>query len=204
MTDFKRIALALTSAQLAKDTTVKEHGIGEDIPTHFLGWSPSNLVLVGQMESSLQKTDHDNRLIKADRFCQLLRKNWWVTSITMVAEGYCSLDSSRTNGMELEKAFLDPKLPVYECITVSHVTDGDQISLSMIACPYKVGLGKIVKWNEILAYPENGEKHVSPSRYSMMLKRTMLAPMEEDLNQEKMDAARNEVRELGFSLQEFM
>jgi len=204
MTDFKRMALALTSAQLAKDTTVKQHGIGEDIPTHFLGWSPSNLLLVGQMNSDLQKSSHDNRLMKSDRFCQLLRKNWWVTSITMVAEGYCSFDSRKTNGMDLATAFLNANLPVYECITVSHVTENDNATVSMVAAPYRIGLGKVVKWNEVLAYPENTEKYISPSRYSMMLKRVMSVQMEEDLNQEKMDSARSEVRDLGFSLQEFM
>lgn len=205
MSDFKRMALALTSAQMAKDTSVKQFGIGEDLPTHFLGWSPINLVLVCQMTESLQKMSHEERLSRSERLCSLLRRYWWLTSLTMVAEGYCSLNSHKTQGMELSKAYLDPSLPIYECLTVSHVNGDDQkASVSMVAAPYRVELGKVVKWNEMLVYPENPDKHISPSRYALMLKKAMLGNMEENLNQSKMDEARKEVLELGFNIQEFI
>jgi hypothetical protein len=34
--DFSKMALALTSAQMAKDEAVSEHGLGEELSIHFL------------------------------------------------------------------------------------------------------------------------------------------------------------------------
>jgi hypothetical protein len=205
MNDFKRMALALTSAQMAKNTGVKQFGIGEEVPTHFLGWSPLNLVLVCQMTPGLQKESHDDRVFKSDRLCTLLRKNWWVVAITMVTEGYCSLDSIKTKDLNLSEAYLDSSYPVYECLTVSHVSEEDgRTNLAMVASPYKVGIGKVVTWNETLVYPEKPDKHLAPSRYSLMLRRSMSVQPDEDLNHTKMDEARSEIQAMGFSIQEFI
>lgn len=203
--DLKRMALALTSAQMAKDVAVREHGIGEDINTHFLGWSSNQLVLICQMGSDLQKTSHENRIQKSGQACAIMRKCWWITSLTMVAEGFCSLDAVVTRGMDLSQAFLNSKLPVYECLTVTHAnsdTPDSEVKVSMVAVPYKCELGKIVKWNEALVYPENTATHIFPSHYSTMLQRALSGECENGQTREFFDKAKNEIKSLGFSLQE--
>ena len=47
--EFSKIALALTSAQLAKQMFVEESGVGEDLAFNFLGWKDGGLVTIAQM-----------------------------------------------------------------------------------------------------------------------------------------------------------
>ncbi len=35
---YSKVALALTSAQVAKESLVAEFGVGEDLPFNFFGW----------------------------------------------------------------------------------------------------------------------------------------------------------------------
>ena len=46
--EFSKIALALTSAQLAKKMFVEELGEGEDLAFNFLGWKDGRLVTITQ------------------------------------------------------------------------------------------------------------------------------------------------------------
>jgi hypothetical protein len=39
--EFSKIALALTSAQMAKKIFIEESGIGEDLAFNFIGWKES-------------------------------------------------------------------------------------------------------------------------------------------------------------------
>jgi len=107
--EFSKMALALTSAQLAKETAVKEYGIGEEVATHFLGWQGPRLAIICQMRNDLYRADIQERFVQSRDLCSSLRKYWWISSLSMVAEGYCSFDKSKTSGLNLAEAFLDKK-----------------------------------------------------------------------------------------------
>ena len=69
MDDFSKMALALTSAQLAKDTAVEEHGVGEDLAIHFLAWMDDGLISISQMNSETMKLDPEIRFERCKEVC---------------------------------------------------------------------------------------------------------------------------------------
>lgn len=203
--DYAKMALALASAQLAKDTAVKEHGIGEDISTHFMGWNEEDLIAVAQMKDTISRNSHEDRFLRCKTLCETLRKYWWITSITMVSEGYCSLDSSKTENYDLATAFTDTKMPVLECITVSHVTvdpSGAVSPVSMVAAPYSMKVGRIVEWKDVLVYPEITPKNLRQYKYPLMLSNSMLEQPVDEASPEVVMQARAEIDAAGFLLQE--
>ncbi len=204
--DISKMALALTSAQMAKDLAISEFGLGEDVSMHFMSWDESHLRVICQMGETLSKKTPEERFIQSRNLCLILRKYWWSTAVTMVSEGYCSLDSEKTKGMDLSAAFADAGLPVYECITVSHVGsdgDGNVLPVSMVAAPYRVGLGRKVIWNEVLVYPEVAENYIKQTKYPTMLKNVMFEDVEEVVNPAVLTDMRQEIASLGFLMQEF-
>lgn len=203
--DFAKMALALTSAQLAKETAVTEYGIGEEVATHFLGWHKSQLIIVCQMRGDLFRADIQERFEQSKELCSILRHYWWVSSLTMVAEGYCSFDKDKTKGIELSKAFLDSNMPVKECITVSHVSidsDGHVNPPAMVASPYSTLIGKSIEWHETLVYPRKPEKNMAQSKWPTMLYKAMAEGIYEDINEAQLQNVRQEVSLLGFIIEE--
>lgn len=204
--DFGKCALAITSAQLAKETAVKEYGIGEDIATHFIGWVGPTLLVIAQMKAELSKEPHPIRFAKCRKLCLFMKKYWGVTGITMVAEGYCSLSSEKTKHLELNKAFLDSSLPVKECLTVTHIgttDEGETMPVAMLAAPYTIGVGKVVNWEELLIYPADGDKHTRHSLYPIMLEQTMAERFESTVSLTQYTEIKKELSTEGFLLQEF-
>lgn len=203
--DFSKMALALTSAQMAKDDAVQEHGVGEEISIHFLAWVDDALIAICQMNDETRKLDPDERFHRCKELCKILRKDLWCSALTMVSEGYCSLDSSKTNNMDLAAAFADPKLPVYECITITHVSidedTGHIAPVSMVAAPYKMTAGRKVQWKEVLVYPEKAEQHTKQTRYPAMIRRVMQMSPDESSNDESLNNAARNILALGFVMQ---
>lgn len=203
--DFGKMALALTSAQMAKDSAIGEGGIGEELATHFLGWSSEYLVLVIQMKSELAARDQETKFFSCKELCESMRKNWGVSSITMVAEGYCSFDSSATKGVELASAFANNIGSVHECLTVSHATvddDGDVSPVSMVAAPFKVGFGKKVLWGELLVYPERADEFLRQAKYPHMLRRSLMQTPLFEINRAQILAAKDDIEMMGFLVQD--
>lgn len=200
--DFAKMALALTSAQMAKDEAVKEFGPGEELALHFLAWIDSALISICQMSSDTQKLPPDERFWRCKSVCEVLRTKLWATSITMVSEGYCSLDSSKTSQMELSEAFTDPELPVYECLTVSHASideSSQHISpVSMVAVPYKMAVGRSVDWGDMLVYPQKAAEHTKQTKYPLMLKRTLEMSPSENMTEESFSDAQEMIGAFGF------
>lgn len=203
--DFSKMALALTSAQMAKDDAIQEHGVGEEIAVHFLAWVDDGLIAICQMNADTGKLDHEERFNRCKELCKVLRKDLWCTALTMVSEGYCSLDSSKTNNMDLAVAYADPKLPVYECITVTHVSidedNGHIAPVSMVAAPYKVEVGRKVVWKEVLVYPEKAEHHTKQTKYPKMLHRVLQMTPDDSISDESLTEAALKVVSLGFTMQ---
>lgn len=203
--EISKIALALTSAQLAKETAIKEFGIGEEVATHFLGWQSGKLAIVCQMRNDLHRSDIQERFSQSKELCAILRKYWWITSLSMVAEGYCSFDKNKTGGQNLAEAFLDKEMPVKECLTVSHVSidlDGHINQPSMVAVPYSAHVGRNVEWHESLVYPQKPEKHLAQSKWPTMLYKSMKIDAIVDVNESQLTNARQEMSLLGFIVQE--
>ncbi len=204
--DVGKMALALTSAQLAKDVAVSEHGIGEDIATHFLGWSPKYLMLIAQMKQSVTNMSQEIKFNKCKELCELMRKYWGIASLTMVAEGYCSFDVAQTKNTSLAAAFVDKEKSVSECITVSHasIDESDSVTpVSMVAAPYTVSIGKRVDWQEMLFYPEKADKYIKQAKYPKMMRNSLMGNVVEDVSQGQIMRIRDEIDQLGFMVQDF-
>ena len=204
--DFGKMALALTSAQLAKDVAISEHGIGEDVATHFLGWSPKYLMLIAQMKQSVTNLPHEIKFEKCKELCELMRKFWGIASLTMVAEGYCSYDAAQTKGSSLAAAFVDRDNSVSECITISHasIDDSDSVTpVSMVAAPYSVSIGKKVDWAEMLFYPEKADKYLKQAKYPQMIRNSLMGNVVDEVSQGQIMRVRDEIDELGFLIQDF-
>jgi hypothetical protein len=205
MDDFSKMALALTSAQMAKDAAVEEHGVGEDLAIHFLAWIDDGLIAITQMNSETMKLDPEVRFDRCKEACKVLRREMWATAITMVSEGYCSLDSHKTKNMDLALAFSDPKLPIYECLTVSHASideeNGHITPTSMVAAPYRLALGRKVEWKEVLVYPEKAEHHTKQAKYPHMLNRVLQMSPSDSVDDEGLIDAAAKIASFGFIMQ---
>ena len=204
--DIAKMALALTSGQMAKDEAVEDHGVGEELAVHFLGWAGDNLALICQMGEALSKSDKEDRFAAAMNLCSILRQYWWVSSITMVSEGYCSLDKAATGESDLSQAFADPTKPVMECLVVMHssLDEGGRVTpVSRVAAPYRRGVGRKVMWNDILVYPEKAESHIKNAKYPTMLRRALMVQPVEQVTAAHLVQVRDEINEIGFLIQEF-
>lgn len=204
--DFSKMALALTSAQMAKDEAIKEFGVGEELALHFLAWADDSLVAICQMNNKTSALPPEQKFEASANLCAILRKYWWCTAMTMVSEGYCSLDSQATKDIELSKAFLNPRLPVYECVTVSHASiseDGEITPVSMVAAPFVLKIGREVEWRDTLIYPEKADQYIKQTKYPKMLRRSLNHEPVEEVSNEIMTQVRADIDALGFLVQEF-
>lgn len=205
--DFSKIALAATAAQMAKSTGVKELGIGEDLAMNFFAWGPSELIAVCQADSKTMLLPPEERIPKCARLCSILRKYWWATSITMVAEGFCAADKELTKGIELSKAFIDPKKNVVECLTITHITNEPGMDLpmmSMVAIPYEYKLGRTVLWHEMIVYPDGPNENFRNFRYPQMLSTAMDEQFADEVEDEMFERIREAIRASGFLMQELI
>lgn len=204
--NFSKLALAATSAQLAKVVCVKEFGVGEDLTFNFMGWNGDELIIVCQLRKDMMAIHPDQRLETCTAMCTILRKYWGITAITMVAEGYCSLDPSKTFNMELAKAYIDPDSGVQECITLTHAEidqKTNNIEVNLIALPYSYELGRDVAWLETLIYPTKAQEVLRNSRYPQMLKNSLSKKLAYDIGPEDYDDLRMSIVSSGFYIQEF-
>ena len=203
--DMSKMALALTSAQLAKDEAIKEHGVGEELAVHFLAWSDDALVAICQMNADTSLLSPDERFEKCKQICSIMRRFYWSTAITMVSEGYCSIDADATKNMDLASAFVDPRYPVYECVTVNHTSineEGAVSPVSMVAAPFTLHMGRRVDWRETLVYPERADTYVKQSKYPAMLRKSLMEVPTDEITQEIVDAVHKEIEKIGFLIQE--
>lgn len=204
--NFSKMALAATSAQMAKVVCVQEFGVGEDLAFNFMGWNEDELVIICQLKKEMMKIHPEERFARCAALCTAIRRYWGVTAITMVAEGYCSLDPEKTKGVELAKAFTKPDSGVEECLTLTHaeIFEGPTIAVNLIALPYTYEVGRNVVWLELLSWPTKAEKVLKNSKYPKMLEQTLYGGVsEEEIPPEAYDEMREAILENGFYIQEF-
>lgn len=168
---FSKIALSVTSAQLAKTLSVTEYGLGEDLTFNFFGWFDGRLAIVAQLQKEYMRIPPADRLAQCGSLCVALRKFWGVTDISMVAEGFCSFDKEKTQDLDLAKIFADESVSgVHECITVAHASIIDGVPrVDVVAVPYVYGEGRKVEWLDMLVHPGGGEKVMREYTYPKML-----------------------------------
>ena len=117
------------------------------------------------------------------------------------------MDQVATSGVELSKAFLDPKKPVKECLTVTHVsteeTDGADPITTVVAIPYTYGIGREIAWHDMLVYLDGIEKNFRNSKFPEAMKKALKHRVAEDLPEEAFDELRSLINANGFHIQEF-
>lgn len=205
--DYSKIALAVTSAQLAKSTCVQEFGIGEDLSMNFFGWDEDRLSVVCQMKQELMRETPEERLERCAELCNVLRRYWGVNALSMVAEGYCSFSPSETAGSELSQAFLDPKKPVKECITVTQVSESGDSRIgyitTIVAIPYTYELGRIISWHDMIVYQDGKQENFRNARYPSAMNKALKHKVVDDLPDEAYDELRQLILANGFHIEEF-
>lgn len=179
-TDFDKMALAVESTKLAKQMTVSEEGIGEDININLFCWKNDNLASIIQLKDThhIEKQERIDRLTKA---ACIMRRGWGISEITFVAEGYCSFKPSETKGVDLAKLFAEADSPVSECISFTHIKEDDIIFISV---PYSLKIGKHVEFGNALWY--SGIDIMRDLTYAAVL-RASLKLDSIDLDEEEVD-----------------
>lgn len=201
-----KMALALTSAQLAKDLMVQEHGIGEDLAFNFFGWQDDQLIIVSQLKRSLMGVPMVERLNRCGDMCKVLRSYWGITAISMIAEGYETLDKQKLNGRELRQAFIEDPNLVQECVTVTHCEPNEvtgDLELTLVSVPYSYAVAKEVLWGDALGYTRGTETILRSSPVPQMLIASLNEEVIHDIEIQEIDRILESLVANGFIVDEF-
>lgn len=200
-----KLALALTSAQMAKDAMVRDFGIGEDLTFNFFGWRDDELVIMSQLQRSLMGIPVIERISRCSEMCKILRMYWGVTALSLVAEGYETLDKQQLNGRDLRQAFIEDPNLVHECITVTHCepneVNGD-LELTLVSVPYSYAVAKEVIWGETLGYTRGTETILRTSPVPQMLVAALNEEIVTDIEAEEIDKLLEAMIASGFIIDE--
>jgi len=146
-TDIDKLALAVEATKIAKQQTVDEEGIGQDININLFSWKQDKLVSIMQLMKTHQ-ISRNERLEKLTQAACIKRQGWGVDSFTFVAEGYCSLKPSETKDQDLASLFAKPNSPVSECISFTHFGEEPVF----VSVPYSIKIGRVVEFGKALRY----------------------------------------------------
>lgn len=142
-----KLALAIKSTMVAKEEAVREHGLGEDLTFALWGWSGDQLRAIGALSQEKMLEPHQERANRIAMGATVFRQGWGVDAFIFVAEGFVSLDATKTAGRPLREVFIEPGSPVSECLTFTYV---DAAGYDIVTQPYQVGLGRQVTWFPLL------------------------------------------------------
>ena len=145
----EKIGLACESSKVAKSFTTREEGIGEDLSYNLIAWHGTLVTAIAQLNYNLIEVE--DRLVRVVEAVKAMRLGYCADAVTFVAEGYCAIDPSEVNlSVPLRHQFVSNK-SVRECLTVTHVeTD----SVKVLAIPYTYEVGRKVRFDDPLMYPE--------------------------------------------------
>lgn len=145
---YSKLALALTSSQVAKQQVVAEFGVGEDLPFLFLGWCGDELGVMGGLGSEHMSLSVLERLPFVGSLVGLMRSGFLCDSFCFVAEGFLSRDVGLSSGRDLGVVFGGGFEGVVECLSVVHVElVGGEPRAVLMSVPY-VYEGRDVVWGE--------------------------------------------------------
>ena len=201
--EFSKIALALTSAQLAKQGFVSEAGVGEDLAFNFIGWKDGKVLTIVQLSNKHMQEKPIDRLQRCAAMLSILKGFWDIDSISMVAEGYCSPDVEKTRGLDLQKAFLDETTGVSECITVTHAESDEMggAELTLVSIAYEYLAKNRMLFKPITVYPDGAVRTLRDKSYPALLYKTVIEQY--IVNEKDEDEAAEAINNLGFHLQVF-
>ena len=165
-----KLALAINSSVTAKESIVKEDGIGEDININLYIWQGAYLSAICQMSTATMKQGHGVRFARIVDAMIILRQTLCMDAVTMVAEGYVSSDPSKTLKTPLEKAFVLLPDVVKECVTFTHVY-ADQVLF--ITKPYKYTTPRAIIWEDEMYLPNQTIMRGGNSKYPLMFSKIM-------------------------------
>lgn len=148
LTDLDKLALAVEATKVAKQHTVSEDGIGEDININLFSWKDDKLVSIMQLMGT-HKMHRNERLKRLTQAACIKRQGWGVNGFTFIAEGYCSLKPSQTKDQDLAKLFAVKDSPVSECLSFTHLSEQTPLFISV---PYTIGVGRQVIFGSALLY----------------------------------------------------
>jgi hypothetical protein len=204
--DFKeridKVGLALMSTVEAKEQSVKDEGIGEDLAINVFCWEKDKLVLMLQARPHIQTSEPDERFGSLTRVACIARRGWGITAFTMASEGYISLRPEETEGIELKRAFVEGK-SVKECLTVTHVEDG---RVTMVVRPYSYTVPRKVLWDDDIYYPGRTLVRDQDGMYANMFDRVLTTVETDDAPEDYItfyDELSSGVLEAGFYIQQF-
>ena len=206
ISDFKeridKVGLALMSTVEAKEQSVKDEGIGEDLAINMFCWEDDRLALMIQARPHVQTSDPLKRFDAVTKVACILRRGWGITAFTMASEGYISLKPEETEGLGLRQAFAEGK-NVKECLTVTHVENN---RVTMVVRPYSYTVPRLVVWDDDIYYPGRTLVRDQDGMYANMFDR-VLTTIEVDEAPEDYDTFYDElssgVLEAGFYIQQF-
>jgi hypothetical protein len=174
-----KIGLALMSGVEAKNDSVKEFGIGEDLSMNLFLWRANRLKIMLQLRSDIQKLNQRDRFSAVTDALAITRKAWGIDAVSLISEGYFSEDPEKTKDIELKTAFLDPNSGVSECLTVAHVEDG---YVTFVVKPYRYDVPRTVVWGDEIYHPGSSMVRDQNGMYPNMFHRvvTTIEPERDD------------------------
>jgi hypothetical protein len=143
-----KLLLACESAKVAKQYTIMEEGIGEDLAYNVMCWRHDFITAIFQLKS--EHANSEDRLNRTLEAIAVARFGFRADAISFIAEGYCAADPSEVDLTKpLSEQFVSNQ-EVRECLTVTHLEDGDT---EIIALPYVYAVPRHVNWGTPLRYP---------------------------------------------------
>jgi hypothetical protein len=203
--DLQKLALTLTSAQLAKRAFVSDMGIGEDIAFNFFGWQNNRIALIAQLNRPLMSLKPEQRFGVCADLCMAMRTYWGVDAISMVAEGWISKDPEKTKGLDLQKAFAKKDSEVRECITITHaeLDEDGETSVQLLACPYEYELGRKVNFKDVVYYRDGAVKIIRDKKFPAMMIKCLMAEVVDNVPRNLIDDVILDFQDKGIFTQEF-
>lgn len=187
----EKITLACESAKVAKSFTTHEEGIGEDLSYNIIGWHGTLVTAIAQLRYDLIASE--DRLVRVMEAIKAFRLGYCIDAVTFVAEGYCTKDPSLVNmSIPLRYQFVSNH-HVRECLTVSHV---EQQSVKVLAIPYTYEVGRTVRFDDPILYPEGQ----ATSSFIRAIQETLIIPPDRQFTDDDYwrDSVAHEVSQWGF------
>jgi len=142
-----KASLVATVGIQAKTYVVSEFGVGETITMTIFAWKNDELVCIAGADMNWGDfTNTDERLQRISTTSLILRKGFHADALTLLAEGWVSLNPDKTRGKDLAQQFAEgTHSDVDECLTICHVEDEGNL-IDVCAKPFTIQVGKQVKF----------------------------------------------------------
>lgn len=202
---YSKLALALSSAQVAKESLVAEFGVGEDVPFNFIGWIDDRLAMIVQMKRDRMKNPIEERFSISSGALHVMGAYFGCDELTMVAEGYHNKMPEIPRTKTMSEAFANGDANISECLTVTHVAlpNGHEPEATLISAPYQYLADKFILWADNLAYTRGVGKILRDSPFPAMMAMSLRAEFEDPDDDERFRIL-EALGENGFNTQIFM